>query len=284
MAMILTLLWSVLIVVWFLGMIVLALAIEAFRSSYHLLLTACWASLGIALAATAWRLVRREPRPFQPNAIQGLSFAIMIATGFLYGLGAGTFPETSFRFRMTVDVMTPLGRKTGSSVVELKRVDTNISRHLPSWLQSGARHELAGTAPVVDLGAGGWLMVPLAGDPKLNLADAPKRFFGTSLDALAAAAEQAPPRALEREEWPLLVWVPPQAGSGKALMRINPDLLAQLSGLDIRVEGITLTPTLERAPIRLSATAAWLEAMRRERASYHISSQSVILADIERRR
>lgn len=275
---------AVLIIAWFIGMLVLGLAVEAFRHSYHLLLTACWGFFGIALMATVWRLWRREANPLQPNAIQGIAFALMIGTGVLHGWGARSFPETSFRFRMTVDVMTPLGKKTGSSIVELKRIDNHMSRHLPRWLQSGVRYEMAGTAPIVDLGAGGWLIVPLAGDPKLDLMRAPKRFFGSDLELLAYLTDGTPARRLEREEWPLVVWAPPQASNGKSLMRINPDLLPQLTGLDVSVERITLTPTRERAPTRLSTSAPWLEAMRQERTSYHSSNRTVVLADIERRR
>lgn len=283
-SMVLGTLVGVVLVVWFIGMLVLGLAIEAFRHSYHLLLTACWGFFGITLLATAWRLLRREAQPFSPNLIQGGAFALMVVAGVMYGFGAGSFPETSFRFRMTIDVMTPLGKKTGSSIVELKRVDNTISKHMPRWIQSGARFEIAGTAPIVDLGAGGWLMVPLAGDPKFNLMAAPKRFFGDSLETLSVLAAQTRPRTLEREEWPLVVWAPPQASNGKSLMRINPDLLPQLSGVDVRVERIVLTPTTERAPTRLAARTSWLDALRRDRVTYHSSNQSVILADLERRR
>lgn len=70
----------------------------------------------------------------------------------------------TWRFRMTIEVMTPEGLKTGSSVMELRTVP---SPNIPFFLslgQQGAPIEAAasveGHAPIVDLGPYGWVVAP----------------------------------------------------------------------------------------------------------------------------
>lgn len=77
--------------------------------------------------------------------------------------GCGSPNEASYRFRMTVEVETPQGLKTGSSVIEVR-----LSRGMAIGDSSGVSSSLRGEAVVVDLPDGPLfvlLAVPDAGPP-----------------------------------------------------------------------------------------------------------------------
>ena len=77
--------------------------------------------------------------------------------------GCGSPNEASYRFRMTVEVETPQGLKTGSSVIEVR-----LSRGMAIGDSSGVSSSLRGEAVVVDLPDGPLfvlLAAPDAGPP-----------------------------------------------------------------------------------------------------------------------
>lgn len=82
---------------------------------------------------------------------------IVIAVGG-YGLYRLAYPEATIRYRMTLEVETPQGLKTGSSVIELKRW------HRPRLMGQTARgNRVRGQAVHVDLGDRGHLFGLLTG-------------------------------------------------------------------------------------------------------------------------
>ena len=62
----------------------------------------------------------------------------------------------AYRYRLTLDVETPEGAKTGSSVIEVRTWETHFEG-------KRTNHEVRGQAVVVDLGARGLLFALLAG-------------------------------------------------------------------------------------------------------------------------
>lgn len=62
----------------------------------------------------------------------------------------------AYRYRLTLDVETPEGAKTGSSVIEVRTWETHFEG-------KRTNHEVTGQAVVVDLGARGLLFALLAG-------------------------------------------------------------------------------------------------------------------------
>ncbi|MFO0990713.1 MAG: hypothetical protein U1E67_02130 [Hyphomicrobiales bacterium] len=91
-----------------------------------------------------------------PKAYRYWSLAVLIATLIGYVLWERAFPAQSLRYRLTVEVETPEGIKTGSSVIEVRY----------SWGPgigdvSGFQSRIWGEAVYVDLGGRGNLVVTL---------------------------------------------------------------------------------------------------------------------------
>lgn len=85
---------------------------------------------------------------------------LMVASTAVWAWIALGFPDHAHRFRLTVEVDTPDGLRSGSSVVEVERKDV-------TWLPvPGPRHEfrVRGEAVFVDLGSGRNVVAVLAHD------------------------------------------------------------------------------------------------------------------------
>ena len=81
------------------------------------------------------------------------------------------YPDYTYRYRMTVEVDTPDGLKTGSSVIEVK------TTQWPAWISpSGSRvasRKASGEAPFVDLGERGILFTATMGSYTVGFIQAP---------------------------------------------------------------------------------------------------------------
>lgn len=91
----------------------------------------------------------------------GLRGAVTLMAGIIVMLsGCGsTFPD--YRYRLTVEVETPEGLKTGFSVIEVSTSMTS-STSIPS--PGAVRHQLNGEAVTIDLGQHGTLFALLRSD------------------------------------------------------------------------------------------------------------------------
>lgn len=87
----------------------------------------------------------------------------LLAGSFSLSLGGcGLFGDgTTYRYRMTVEVETPDGVRTGSSVIEVRTYD---SPRFPGPEAAGVRSRVRGEAVAVDLPGGGTLFALLRGE------------------------------------------------------------------------------------------------------------------------
>lgn len=140
-------------------------------------------------------------------------FAIGTLAGAIFATAAcsGRRRE-SMRYRITLEVDTPSGLKTGSSVLE-NRSSTGSSRALREIDKGGG--EAYGEAPVVDLGEGR-LLIAVLQDPDFN-----RRLYYTALDMLLYPDLQPPlPGGFERLDWTRAY---PQANEAKPFAVIRPE-------------------------------------------------------------
>jgi hypothetical protein len=95
----------------------------------------------------------------------GLRGVITLMAGLVVMLSAcgSTLPD--YRYRLTVEVETPEGLKTGSSVVEVS-TSTTSSTSIPS--PGAVRHRLNGEAVTIDLGQRGTLFALLRSDVEVD--------------------------------------------------------------------------------------------------------------------
>lgn len=90
-----------------------------------------------------------------------LAGILMLASGAL--AMSGLYVSGTWRYRMTVEVATPEGLKTGSAVHEVSNAASNVKIGFP---ESGNPADFRGEAVVVDLGARGVLFALLQTDPE----------------------------------------------------------------------------------------------------------------------
>ena len=137
------------------------------------------------------------------------ALATMLPAATLGGCG-GMSDSASYRFRMTVEVATPQGVRTGSSVIQVE-----VQRTSPIGDRSGVNSGIRGEAVVIDLPDGPVFVL-------LKLPDAKGSLQGVATDALAgggaADADGAMRRYqkitsswfglsadLPRDQWPMFV-------------------------------------------------------------------------------
>ncbi len=109
----------------------------------------------------------------------------VVAGGALFSLTGCSSRSASYRFRMTVEVETPQGIKTGSSVMEVR-----VARGMAIGDQSGISSGIFGEAVVVDLPSGPLfilLQIPDAGPPLQEIV--PDALLAMSSDTSESADE-----------------------------------------------------------------------------------------------
>jgi hypothetical protein len=118
------------------------------RSELSIKLRHVWGMEGKGVAARQWGCTNelgppRELRGMKWSAIFVAAIAITYAAYSLF------YPTTSYRFKLTLNVNTPEGLKSGSSVMEVR------DRRYPAWTtrgESSGESHLVGDAVFVDLG------------------------------------------------------------------------------------------------------------------------------------
>lgn len=197
------------------------------------------------------------------------SLAMLLVAGAVFF--AGLWDEASWRQKLVVEVETPGGVVTGSSVqkADFSRANFNV----PAGPSAGFK--LTGEAVVVDLGEGRYLFALLQGAARL----APRTFYNLHENTNEAAIDAvlAMPRGVARP-------VPPEAlpvfvtftdiGDPMTVARVDPENLAATSGPGYRLKSITLEITDE--PVtkgQVENVLVWFEAtagrmLDGERTSY----------------
>jgi hypothetical protein len=178
---------------------------------------------------------------------------------------SGCTPLPSYRYEITVEVDTPSGLRTGSSVVEIS------ARREPKLLpeMSGVRVSYQGEATAVDLPNGRTIFALLEGvtsygypqwiassllTPEEQAAISPSE-AGRVLSAARRAVE------LPRRAYPLLVTFRDSANPA-TIEGVDPDALTQF-GSGVRLRRITISSTEKPVTEAIQKKLPWLSAETR---------------------
>ena len=214
------------------------------------------------------RVVRAEGRGNRPRGagLKRVLFAVVLAGVTL----SSCTRETSWHQRLTIVVETPTGEVSGSSVTEVRVVDT-YGPLIPREA-TGPRATVRGEAVAIEVLPGKWLFALLDGDDNVLgsavgwsdaaycLSCAPG---GKQRDFAARAFEldRQPldtPVPLPHEAWPLMVTFADIADP-TSVARVDPNDVAASFCPGVRLKALTLEIT--RADVtegRLDQTLAWL--------------------------
>lgn len=195
--------------------------------------------------------------------------------------GCGLFGGNSYRFRMTVEVETPQGLRTGSSVYE---VEARGGRDLITGGKT-SQAELRGEAVVVDLPGGQALFAllktqnPLRPDlPDMSMKALDPSYRNDRKDSarrIASGDGIVSPVEIAVEDYPLLVTFRDIVDPA-SVEQVNPANLAATFGLGVRLSRIRIEVTNEQVTVGISGRFEWWEAYRR----LHFDSSSRRFRDL----
>jgi hypothetical protein len=176
----------------------------------------------------------------------------------------------TYRYRMTVEVETPEGLRTASSVIEVR---TTRGSGFPGPEAGGIADEVTGEAVAVDLGRRGTLFALLRGPPELDYAIeyaqgiAPSALLPGLVDRsgtveawgnnLRALKEVRGSVALTADQYPLLVRFRDIADS-RTVERVGADDLAAAFGEGVRLRRITVEIAHEPVTKSIDERLPWL--------------------------
>lgn len=152
------------------------------------------------------------------------------------------FPfKTTHAIRITAEVETPQGLRTGSSVIEL------VSTSVPKWLpgSNGSASHLRGECPVVDLGNGKRLFILLEDEHNSK-----------SVVTLFNQTQPQPDQSLNVEDYPVLVTFT-EPDDAASVVKVSPQNFASIFGDGYQLRRILAEPvsepptfgTLEQIPL-----------------------------------
>jgi hypothetical protein len=193
---------------------------------------------------------------------------LLSGCGKLLGL-----PRASLRYRMTLEVETPEGIKTGSSVLE----STLISGP-NTGAASGLQSTLKGEAVAVDLGDGQTLFALLSSPSERSASDYQDQLFNNALNAGAVSVPPMP-RRYDSSDWaemrkvaseikPVLTLPPAlypmlvrfkDIKDPKSVEQVDPGALAASFGAGVRLKRITVAVTEDAVTSGIERRLAWLE-------------------------
>ena len=203
-------------------------------------------------------------------------FAIILASWSALLLTAcGVTDDTpTYRYRMTVEVETPEGLKTGFSVIE---VDTRFETNPESPSSSRVAHRVRGEAAMVDLGERGMLFALLRSEDKVDWASnimfilAPRgrdddgdAFLGryanmlemTEPIELPATQAEINPSLAEMKGRPMLVTFG-DIDDPTSVARVDPDDLAATFGEGVSLKRITVQITDDPVTTGIEERLGW---------------------------
>ena len=212
---------------------------------------------------------------------------VLAPVAVLCGLGWGYFqinyPTCTFRYKLTAEVITPDGLKTGSSVIEV-----SYSHYPDSGGGPSANLGIVGEAVYVDLGSGKNLFVTLtsAHSGRNTSLDSVSRNFENSRGPMSALAlplkvfnfvwhfgqehqlcSNFASLGVDRigtvsfENFPTIVTFR-QLEEPNSLEVVQPENLSTVLGSGFSFGRLTITPTKDQFGSKLSKTLRWLEPMR----------------------
>ena len=197
-------------------------------------------------------------------AIIGLASATVVLSG------CGIFDalaDESYRFRMTVEVQTPQGLKTGSSVYEVtagKRWQI-----LPD--ARSRKVSVRGEAVAVEIAPGKTLFALLKTHAHfenmvgLSMATLDRQFTDrydvvATAKRLAARSDDGPAVAVDPKNYPVLVTFS-DPGSSASVTLVNPADLAATFGNKISLKRITVQITRDPVTTGIEKRLAWLDSV-----------------------
>jgi hypothetical protein len=176
-----------------------------------------------------------------------------------------------YRYRLTVEVDTPEGLRTGSSVIEVQQT---LVRAGGSPANQAVERRVRGEAVAVDLPSGKTLFALLRSENNVDWASyvfvylAPQKkgepFAAQLDDVLEVKGEQVLPRMWppvsflkERSAYPMLVTFGDLADP-TSVAQVDPDDLAATFGEGVRLKRITVQLTDEPVTIGIEKRLGWL--------------------------
>lgn len=199
--------------------------------------------------------------------------ALVVAFVLLLG-GCGFDSTPAYRYRLTVEVETPEGRRSGSSVIE---VDTRAVRSAMDPGSVGASIRLRGEAVTVDLGERGMLFALLRSDNDIDWAgrimlmlapdDPDNEEFIYNFDdmlALEGRGQIVVPRTFppvgpleERSAYPMLVTFTDESDPTSVAL-VDPDDLSATFGEGVELKQITVEMTNDAVTTGIEERLGWL--------------------------
>lgn len=221
------------------------------------------------------------------TAVTSLGTMLSLAScGALFGK---FFP--TYRYRLTVEMDTPQGVRSGSSVVEVKTDEDSESS-----LSGGVVHQfIRGEAVAIDLPGGRTLFVLLRSENNVDWAAnilfrltptmiRPNK--GDGFDATFAATfekmlenrqrleiphfkpvenQWQKPEAPERDQWPMLVTFKDMRDP-KSVAKVDPDALDKSFGPGVKLRRITVQLTDDAVTTGIEKRLGWLDNLEQYRA------------------
>jgi hypothetical protein len=190
-----------------------------------------------------------------------------LITAIAFVFVRSTTPKASLRYRMTVEVQTPGGPKSGSAVQELvlwrQRLIPLPGAGGSDW---GGGYSAYGEAPFVDLGNGAVLFTTLhdrqysyqheitsVALKGLHVFELRKRFPDSDTRILNELIKTKPLNVLKREHYPMLA-IFTDMTEPKSLVEVSPDNLAARFGPGVTLDRITFQAVDRTTPLTTAVT------------------------------
>ena len=212
--------------------------------------------------------------------IRRLSGWVMLCLALATSACASDDTAPDYRYRLTVEVETPEGLKTGSSVIEVKQ---RLVRAGSSPANMAVERRVRGEAVAVDLPGGKTLFALLRSDNNVDWASYVMQTLAPHLDSetfaqqldnmLLLKGEIVLPRTFppvghlkERSAYPMLVTFG-DLDDPTSVEEVDPDDLAATFGKGISLKRITVQMTDDPLTAGIERRLGWLEAHGRHHAS-----------------
>jgi hypothetical protein len=187
-------------------------------------------------------------------------------------------PEDStpdYRYRLTVEVETPEGLRTGSSVIEVRQ---SMGRSAGSGFGKKIMRRARGEAVAVDLPGGRTLYALLRSDDNVDWATNVMQMLAPEIEGepwedvfdnvLLIEGEVEVPRTWppiapfgERSAYPMLVTFGDESDP-TSVARVDPDDLASTFGEDYELGGVTVELTDDPVTTGIEKRLGWLDSYR----------------------
>lgn len=218
---------------------------------------------------------------------------IIIGSGLVFAM-SDIYVSGAWRYKITIEVETPEGVKSGSSVYEMSNTDSNIK--IIDFPESGNPASVRGEAVVVDLGKRGIVFaiippeyllysvfpVPGGGEttPKgiryyKNLKDVKATLKQSQYPTLVTFKDIKDPKSVELVYQSQAISVPNQADYDFKIT----DNLKRLFGAGVKLKDITIEMTDEPVTWRIEKYLNWLTEIESKKARLNGNTSIAILTN-----